>query len=71
MKFYRLSGATFYDCINTIHRIAKTCLYNFDPLKPYFYTVKLGFTGYTIFSYFCSTTQICRGGSDEYPQSTF
>ena len=25
--------------------IMKTCLYNFDPLKPLFYTVKLGFTG--------------------------
>ena len=30
--------------------ITKTCLYNFDPLKPYFYIVKLGFTGvYIIF----------------------
>ena len=30
--------------------ITKTCLYNFDPLKPNFYKVKLGFTGvYTIF----------------------
>ena len=25
--------------------ITKTCLYNFDPLKPHFYTVILGFTG--------------------------
>ena len=25
--------------------ITKTCLYNFDPLKPHFYIVKLGFTG--------------------------
>ena len=24
--------------------ITKTCLYNFDPLKPHFYLVKLGFT---------------------------
>ena len=23
----------------------KTCLYNVDPFKPHFYTVKLGFTG--------------------------
>ena len=31
-------------------RITKTCLYNFDPLKPHFYIVKLGFTGvYIIF----------------------
>ena len=27
------------------HSITKTCLYNFDPLKSHFYTVKLGFTG--------------------------
>ena len=37
--------------------ITKTRLYNFDPLKPHFYIVKLGFTGvYIIFSYFCSKT---------------
>ena len=30
--------------------ITKTCLYNFEPLKPHFYIVKLGFTGvYIIF----------------------
>ena len=30
--------------------ITKTCLYNFDPIKPHFYIVKLGFTGvYIIF----------------------
>ena len=30
--------------------ITKTCLYSVDPLKPHFYTVKLGFTGvYIIF----------------------
>ena len=30
--------------------ITKTCLYNFDPLKPHFYKIKLGFTGvYIIF----------------------
>ena len=30
--------------------ITKTCLYNFDPLKPHFYIVKLGFRGvYIIF----------------------
>ena len=28
--------------------ITKTCLYNFDPLKPHFYIVKLGFTGVDI-----------------------
>ena len=30
--------------------ITKTYLYNFEPLKPHFYIVKLGFTGvYIIF----------------------
>ena len=29
----------------TARFITKTCLYNFDPLKLYFYIVKLGFTG--------------------------
>ena len=46
----------------------KTCLYNFDPLKPHFYIVKLGFTGvYIIFL----ISAINRGGSNEYPQSMF
>ena len=26
MKFYRLSDATFYDCINTIHQFIKSFL---------------------------------------------
>ena len=29
----------------TLLVITKIYLYNFDPLKPYFYIVKLGFTG--------------------------
>ena len=58
--------------------ITKTYLYNFDPLKPHFYIVKLGFTMvYIIF--LISTENIdCgysleppRGGSNEYPQSMF
>ena len=33
--------------------ITKTCLYNFDTIKPHFYIVKLGFTGvYIIFLIF-------------------
>ena len=41
-------------CCLTVHQnIKKTCLYNFDLLKPRL--VQLGFTGvYIIFSYFCS-----------------
>ena len=59
--------------------ITKTCLYNFDPLKPHFYIVKLGFTGvYIIFVISaqnidcgCSLEPPRRGGSNEYPQSMF
>ena len=43
--------------------IMKTYLYNFDPLKPHFYIVKLGFTEVYII--------LRRGGSNEYPQSMF
>ena len=46
--------------------ITKTCLYNFDPLKPHFYIVKLGFTGvHIIFLIFAQTH---RGRSNGYPQ---
>ena len=39
--------------IGTQGCITKTCLYIFDPLKPHFYIVKLGFTGvYIIFLIF-------------------
>ena len=35
---------------NCVLHITKTYVYNFDPLKPHFYIVKLGFTGvYIIF----------------------
>ena len=62
--------------------ITKTHLYNFDPLKPHFYIVKLGFTGvhvYIIFFLFLLKITDCRyslepprrGGSNEYPQFMF
>ena len=39
-----------YPIINFRVVFAKTYIYNFDPLKPHFYIVKLGFTGlYIIF----------------------
>ena len=58
--------------------ITKTCLYNFDPLKP-FCIVKLGFTGVKIIflisaqniDYGYSLEPPRRGGSNEYPQSMF
>ena len=47
--------------------ITKTCLYNFDPLKPHFYVVKLGFKGvYNIF--LISAQNIDYGYSLEPPQ---
>ena len=44
MHCLRLVSVSIYSSIT------KTCLYNFDPFKPHFYIVKLGFTGvYIIF----------------------
>ena len=59
--------------------ITKTCLYSFDPLKPHFYIVKLGFTGVYIIFLFLLRNINCgyslesphRGDSNEYPQSMF
>ena len=59
--------------------IMKTYLYKFDPLKPHFYTVKLGFTGVYIIFLISAQNIDCgyslepphRGGSNEYPQSMF
>ena len=60
--------------------ITKTCLYNFDPLNPHFYIVKLGFTGvYIIFLISTQKNIDCgysfelprRGGSNKYLQSMF
>ena len=60
--------------------ITKTCLYNFDLLKPPFYMVKLGFSGvYIIFFLFLlknidfgySLEPPQRSGSNDYPQSMF
>ena len=46
--------------------ITKTCLYNFDPIRPHFYIVKLGLTGmYIIF--LISTQNIDCGYSLEPP----
>ena len=64
-----------------IFLITKTCLHNFDPLKPHFYihVVKLGFTGVYIIFLFLLKNIDCgyslepprRGGSNEYPHSMF
>ena len=57
----------------------KTRLYNFDPLKPHFYIVKLGFTGVYIIFLISAQNIDCgyslelprQGGSNAYPQSVF
>ena len=59
--------------------ITKTCPYNFDPLQPHFYIVKLGFTGVYIIFLISAQNIDCeyslepprRGGSNVYPQSMF
>ena len=67
------------NCFFFYPNIRKTCLYNFDPLKPHFYIVKLGFTGVYIIFVISAQNIDCgyslepprRGGSNEYPQSMF
>ena len=75
----------FWDCMyraQTLHQkiyITKTRLYNFDPLKPHFYIVKLGFTGVYIIFLILLKNIDCGyslepprwGGSNEYAQSMF
>ena len=59
--------------------ITITRLYKFDPLKPHFYVVKLGFTGVYIIFHISAQSIDCgyslepprRGGFNEYPQSMF
>ena len=60
-------------------RVTKTYLYDFDPLKPHFYIVKLGFTGVNIMflisaqkhRLWYSLEPPRRGGSNKYLQSMF
>ena len=76
LPFYSASGKLRFVIVAFI---TKTCLYNFDPLKPHFYIAKLEFTGvYIIFLIFVQNTDCGysldpphRGGSNEYPQSMF
>ena len=61
------------------YRITKIYLFTFDPLKPPFYIVKLGFTGVYLFFLFLLKNIYRgyllepprRGGSNKYPQSMF
>ena len=83
----RLTPGTPFSHLRLVHSsplpspefITKTCLYNFDPIKPHFYIVKLGFTGVYIVFLISAQNIDCgyslepprRGGSNEYPQSMF
>ena len=57
--------------------ITKTCLYDFDPLKPHFYIIKLGFAGvHLIFRISAQKHKLwvlvrTASPSNEYPQSMF
>ena len=70
----QMKMSLFYTVNIKILCITRTCLYNFDALKPHFYIVKLGFSLF----FLISTQNIdCgyslepprHGGSNEYPQS--
>ena len=77
-KVYALSTITCVEVL-VLETIMKTRLYNFGPLKPHFYLVKLGFTGVYIIFLISAQNIDCgyslepprRGGSNEYPQSMF
>ena len=67
-----MNNTNMFSSRNKKKNITKTYLYNFDPLKPHFYIVKLGFTGvYIIFlisaqniDYGYLLEPPCRGGSN-------
>ena len=68
-NFQTFQNGSLVHCLH----ITKTYLYNFDPLKPHFYIVKLGFTGvYIIFLISAQNIDFgCSLEPPEYPQSMF
>ena len=75
--FIELQSVILRTCASI--RITKTCLYNFDPLQPHFYMVKLGFTRIYIIFLISAQNIDCgyslepprQGGSNEYQQPMF
>ena len=67
--------------LSTLGKISSqiTYLYNFDPIKPHFYMVKLSFIGVNIIFLISAQNIDCgylleppwQGGSNEYSQSMF
>ena len=78
-QFQKLRNERVNFSIFVLWYITKTYLYNFDPLKPHFYIVKLGFTGVYIIFLISAQNIDCgylleppwRGSFNEYPQSMF
>ena len=80
--YYKLSHLDLH-CLQRYLSIMKTCLYNFDPLKPHFYKVNWGSQGYSLIFLFLLKNIDCGyslelpiragaskfSGSNEYPQS--
>ena len=66
-RFHLLCQFVVKLCANTFLIITKTYLYNFDPLKPHFYKVKLGFIG-VYFIFLISAQNIDCGYSLEPPR---
>ena len=59
LRLFGRSTCYLFTKASSLQNITKTCLYKFDPLKPHFYRVKLGFTGvYIIFLSLLKKTQI-------------
>ena len=79
MRFLQRKSKNIFYKVSSTTSITKTCLYNFDPLKPHFYVVKLGFTGVYVIFLISAENIDCgyslepprRGDSNEYPQSMF
>ena len=77
--YRRLEGWINGQVYRRTDNITKTRLYNFDPLKPHFYIVKLGFTEVYIILLILLKNIDCGyslepprwGGSNEYPESMF
>ena len=73
------TGPLLVDDQSFCKHVTKTRLYNFDPLNPHIYIVKLGFTGvYIIFPFLLKnidcgySLELPRwGSSNKYPQSMF
>ena len=75
----QIISMTIFVAVSKVGSITKTRLYNFDPLRPHFYIVKLGFAGVHLIFHISAQNIDCgyslepprRGGSNEYPQSIF